>query len=66
MLQNIEALSLIYLGMLVLVPVMFAAKYRRYHSRWPDRNRWLFFIKLTLVLEVIGGTVGWIIGKIYK
>ena len=63
MLQNVEALGLIYFGMLVLLPVMFAAKYRSYHSHWPDRNKWLFFVKLTLILEVVGGTVGWIIGK---
>ena len=63
MLQNVEALGLIYLGMLVLVPVMFAAKYCNYHSHWPDRNRWFFFIKLAMALEVIGGAVGWIIGR---
>jgi len=36
MLQNIEALGIIYLGGLLLVPIMFAAKYRQYHGHWPD------------------------------
>jgi hypothetical protein len=32
MLQNIEALGIIYLGMLVVLPVMFAGNYRKYHG----------------------------------
>jgi hypothetical protein len=66
MLQDIEALGIIYLGMLVLVPVMFAGKYRRYHGHWPDRRRWLFFFILTLIIEIVAGPIGWILGKYKK
>jgi preprotein translocase subunit Sss1 len=66
MLQNVEALGIIFLGMLIVVPVMFAGNYRRYHGHWPNRDRWLFFIKITLAILVVSGVVGWIIGKYTK
>jgi hypothetical protein len=66
MLQNIEALGVIFLGMLLLLPVMFAGNYRKYHGHWPDRNRWLFFIKVTIAILVLSGAFGWILGKYNK
>ena len=66
MLQNVVALGIIFLGMLIVVPVMFAGNYRRYHGHWPNRDRWLLFIKITLAILVVSGVIGWIIGKYTK
>jgi hypothetical protein len=66
MLQNIEALGIIYLDMLVLVPMMFASNFRRYHGDWPDRKRWFFFFEITLAIELVCGPIGWILGKYKK
>jgi hypothetical protein len=66
MLQNIEAFGVIFLGMLLLLPVLFAGNYRKYHGHWPDRKRWLFFIKVTLAILVLSSAFGWILGKYNK
>jgi hypothetical protein len=66
MLQTIEVLGPIYLGMLLLLPVLFAGQYRKYHGRWPERKRWIFFFVLTLAIELVAGPIGWILGKYKK